>query len=130
MYIVKNIANDRFKGALFRRDRHFGATMQPLALRLEPWIGDRQIKLDGQIMITDDEFKSCQDVIQTHIAGNVIEIVKVDNPIEITVDSPLEVSSITQVIPEPKRILDEVPEVQIVIDDRQKQDVKNKKKRD
>lgn len=80
MYQVKNIANDRFKGALFMRDKHFGSSVSPLTLQLEPIIGSRVLKIGTSILLTPEEFIGCKDVIDTHITGCVVEVINL-NPI-------------------------------------------------
>ena len=127
MYILKNIANDRFKGALFKNDAHFGAAMHPLSLRLEPWIGDKQLKLGAQRFLTDEEYLACSDVISTHIKGNVIEVLRVDD-VTIIAETPPATIVETAPLAVEEKIKVEIPEVQIEIREQSKFDMKKKKK--
>lgn len=130
MYIVKNIANDRFKGALFRRDRHFGATMHPLSLRLEPWIGGKQLKLGGFTYLSDTEYEACRDVINVHVTGNVIEVEKLD-PIVIEAEVPSVVEEEVSIsLPPEEPDSSSIPEVQIEVRETPKPEAKGKKKRE
>ncbi len=80
MYQIKNIANDRFKGVLFRRDGHFGSSVAPLSLQLEPLVGDKLLKIGHQTTLTPEEFLACKDVIDTHVNGHVLEVTNL-NPV-------------------------------------------------
>jgi hypothetical protein len=87
MYLIKNIANDRFKGALYRHDAHFGAQVGPLAVQLEPYIGQHLLKIGHQAVLTAEEYAACKDVIDTHVKGYVIEVTQlVSTPVSTTVE--------------------------------------------
>lgn len=101
MYLVKNIANDRFKGVLFRHDGHFGSSVAPLSLQLEPMVGSRLLKIGHQTTLTAEEFLACKDVIDTHVKGNVLEVIKLV-PDEPTITVNVETMAEPVVSEEPK----------------------------
>ncbi len=124
MYQIKNIANDRFKGVLFRRDGHFGASVAPLSLQLEPLVGDRLLKIGHQTTLTPEEFLACKDVIETHVKGNVLEVTNLDpiseapTPPVVAEVAPIDVPVVEEVKPEVKlaepTIVEEVKPTPIV----------------
>ena len=137
MYKLKNIANDRFKGVLYKHVGHFGAQMTPHSLRLEPLIADKLMRIGTEAYITDADFVNCKDVIDTHVNGHVLEITKISDdavapsaaPAKVVVieEPPVVEVKVEEIVPtvveeivEPAKDPEPIKEPEVVVDTKNK----------
>jgi DNA-binding transcriptional regulator GbsR (MarR family) len=126
MIKVLNIVSNRDLGGAFYSDSITGFHPSSHTLPLEPWIGDRQLRLDEQMMIHEDFYELRKDYLESLAKNRIIKLVfpldKAKNAKEFSESFKETISSLKEVANELKENIDTVSE-ELLADEKVKHEV-------